>query len=155
MQEHNFPGDQPNIRVRSAEHGFSYSNRSAEHGFTLIEMMVALAVFSLAALALIRLESATIRGANILDSALIAQIVARNVAIEAVTDARPPAIGNATGTENNGGRVWQWTRHVEPIGDARILRIDVTVADASGARQGHITMVRATVPEPAPAAPTK
>jgi general secretion pathway protein I len=124
--------------------------RSAEHGFTLIEMMVALAVFSLAALALIRLEGATIRGASILDATLTAQIVARNVAIEAVTDARPPVIGDTTGTESNGGRAWQWTRHVEPTGDTRIMRIDVTVTDAAGARQGHITMVRATVPEPAP-----
>jgi len=108
--------------------------------------MVALAVFSLAALALIRLEGATIRGAAILDSALTAQLVARNVAIEAVTDARPPTLGDTTGTETNGGRSWQWTRHVEPTGDARILRIDVTVADAAGVRQGRITMVRASVP---------
>lgn len=118
-------------------------------------MMVALAVFSLAALALIRLEGATIRGASILDSTLTAHIVARNVAIEAVTDARPPTLGDTTGTESNGGRIWQWTRHVEPTGDTRIMRIDVTVADAAGARQGHITMVRATLPEPAPAANSK
>ncbi|MDH7972278.1 type II secretion system minor pseudopilin GspI [Sphingomonas sp. AR_OL41] len=129
--------------------------RSAEHGFTLIEMMVALAVFSLAALALIRLEGATIRGASILDSTLTAQMVARNVAIEAVTDAQQPVIGDTTGTESNGGRTWQWTRHVAPTGDTRIVRIDVTVADAAGARQGHITMVRATVPDPAPTATPK
>ncbi|WP_333994239.1 type IV pilus modification PilV family protein [Sphingomonas sp. 22R3R2A-7] len=36
--------------------------RRPERGFTLIEIMVALAVFSLAAMALVRLESATIRG---------------------------------------------------------------------------------------------
>lgn len=121
-----------------------------EAGFTLIEIMVALAVFSLAALALIRLESATIRGATILDSTLTAQIVARNVAIEAVTDARPPVIGDTNGVESNGGRSWQWTRHVEPTGDARILRIDVNVADTAGVRQGHITMVRASVPATLP-----
>ena len=131
---------------RSAEHGFTFERRYAEHGFTLIEIMVALAVFSLAALALIRLEGATIRGASILDSTLTAQIVARNVAIEAVTDARPPVLGDINGVENNGGRSWQWTRHVEATGDSRILRIDVTVADVAGVRQGHITMVRATMP---------
>lgn len=116
--------------------------RAATRGFTLIEMMVALAVFSLAALALIRLEGATIRGAATLDTTLMAQMVARNIAIEAMTDARPPTIGTATGTEANGGRNWAWTRVVEPTGDARILRIDVTVLDPAGRSAGHITMVR-------------
>ena len=37
------------------------TSRAGEEGFTLIEIMVALAVFSLAAMALVRLESATIR----------------------------------------------------------------------------------------------
>lgn len=117
--------------------------RSAEHGFTLIEMMVALAVFSLAALALIRLEGATVRGTSILESTLAAQMVARNVAIEAMTDTTPPAIGTAKGIEQNGGRAWSWTRETRPTGDSRIVRIDVEVADAAGSRQGHLTVVRA------------
>ena len=112
-------------------------------GFTLIEMMVALAVFSLAALALIRLEGATIRGTAILDSTLTAQMVARNVAIEAMTDARTPTLGVAKGIEQNGGRSWTWTRTTQPTGDVRIVRIDVEVMDAAGSRQGHLTVVRA------------
>lgn len=115
----------------------------AAGGFTLIEMMVALAVFALAALALIRLEGATIRGAGILDSALTGQIVARNVAIEAVTDAKPPTLGIATGTEQNDGKAWTWTRTVAATGDPRILRIDVAVRDVSGRAAGKLTMVRA------------
>ena len=111
-------------------------------GFTLIEMMVALAVFSLAALALIRLEGATIRGASILDSTLTAQMVARNVAIEAMTDARAPTIGIAKGVEQNGGKAWTWTRETRPTGDSRIVRIDVEVMDATGSRRGHLTVVR-------------
>ncbi|MEG3175012.1 type II secretion system minor pseudopilin GspI [Sphingomonas sp. RB3P16] len=111
-------------------------------GFTLIEMMVALAVFSLAALALIRLEGATIRGAATLDTTLLAQTVARNVAIEAMTDARAPTIGTATGAQSNGGRAWTWTRTVQRTGDARILRIDVSVQDQAGRTAGHLTMVR-------------
>lgn len=115
---------------------------TAQGGFTLIEMMVALVVFSLAAMALIRLEGATIRGAGTLDSTLIAQMVARNVAIEAMTDAQPPAIGSANGVEQNGGRNWSWTRLTQPTGDARILRIDVAVADTAGTVQGRLTVVR-------------
>lgn len=104
--------------------------------------MVALAVFSLAALALIRLEGATIRGAAILDTTLTAQMVARNIAIEAITDAEPPALGVASGTERNGGRAWSWTRRTRPTGDSRIVRIDVVVADPAGVPQGRLTVVR-------------
>jgi general secretion pathway protein I len=96
-------------------------------------MMVALAVFSLAALALIRLEGATLRSTGILDETLTAQMVARNVAVEALTDAQPPAAGTASGNETNGGRGWTWMRRVTPLGDAGALRIDVAVAVAPGA----------------------
>ncbi|WP_312489633.1 type II secretion system minor pseudopilin GspI [Sphingomonas sp.] len=116
--------------------------RAGEDGFTLIEIMVALAVFSLAAMALVRLESATIRGASILDETLVAQMVARNVAIAAVTDPQAPALGRTTGAEVNGGRSWKWTRIVSGTGDVRVVRIDVAVANAGGSIVGRMTMVR-------------
>jgi general secretion pathway protein I len=113
-----------------------------DRGFTLIEIMVALAVFSLAAMALVRLESATIRGASILDDTLVAQMVARNVAIDAVTQAQPPTAGTVTGAETNGGRRWTWRRSVRAMGGSSVLRIDVAVADRGGAVLGRLTMIR-------------
>ncbi|MBY0520185.1 MAG: type II secretion system minor pseudopilin GspI [Sphingomonas sp.] len=111
-------------------------------GFTLIEMMVALAVFSLAGLALIRLEGATIRSAAILDNTMMAQIVARNVAVEALTDARAPTGGTVGGVEANGGRSWRWQRIAAPIGDQGAMRIDVAVTDPEGSTIGHLTVIR-------------
>ncbi|MEH3123971.1 MAG: type II secretion system minor pseudopilin GspI [Sphingomonas phyllosphaerae] len=121
-------------------------------GFTLVEIMVALVVFSLAALALIRLEGQTIRSTGFVSSALLAQIVARNVAIEAVTDAQPPTRGRASGVEQAGGRNWTWVRDTQPLGDGDVQRIDVAVSDAGGAVIGRATMVR---PPPAPIAQTR
>ncbi|HEX4693968.1 type II secretion system minor pseudopilin GspI [Sphingomonas sp.] len=125
-------------------------SRTCERGFTLIEMMVALAVFSLAALALIRLEGASFRGASTLDRSLLAGIVVRNVAVDAQTAAQVPTLGTAQGDESNGGRTWRWTRVVAPVGDGnRVFRIDVTVADASGTA-AKLTVLRDS-PPPAPA----
>lgn len=126
--------------------GFTPLRRSAEHGFTLIEIMVALAVFSLAILALVRLESASVRGAGLIDEALVAQLVARNVALDALTDAQPPAPGRTSGGEVNGGRAWRWTRQVSPTGDPRVVRIDVDVADRVGQVLGRTTMIRPPSP---------
>jgi general secretion pathway protein I len=131
--------DKPSAKPFACQSG----NREREGGFTLIEMMVALAVFSLAALALIRLEGATIRSAGILDETTVAQIVARNVAVEALTDAQPPAIGTTGGAEANGGRSWAWTRSVSRLGDAGALRIDIGVAPAGTTRPiAHLMVVR-------------
>ena len=113
-----------------------------ERGFTLIEILVALAVFSLAALALIRLESASVRGVRVLDQTMVANMVARNAALDAVTQARAPATGASGGVELNGGRSWRWTRQVTATGDPRIVRIDVSVADQSGQQLGRVTMIR-------------
>ena len=119
-------------------------------GFTLIEVMVALAVFSLAALALLRLEGATIRSTDTLGRSVEAELVARNVAIEAMTDARPPTLGPATGVAVEGGRPWTWTRLVSPTGDPRVLRIDVTAANPRGQQLGRMTVIRPPAPDPTP-----
>lgn len=121
-------------------------DRRGEAGFTLIEVTVALAVFALAALALVRLEGATLRSAAVLDRTLLAQIVARNVAIEAVTEARLPALGPTNGTAVQAGRSWAWTRTVSGTGDPRIVRIDAAVQDATGRTLARLTMVRPPTP---------
>ncbi len=120
----------------------SYPDRPAEHGFTLIELMVALAVFSLAALALLRLEGATLSSTARLQDRLIGQIVARNVAVEALTDPDPPAMGTATGAESNGGRTWAWTRRASTAPGPRLQRIDIAVADDKGVSAGTLTVFR-------------
>ncbi|MBB4153040.1 general secretion pathway protein I [Sphingomonas jinjuensis] len=133
------------------------SDRGEEGGFTLIEIMVALAVFSLAALALVRLESATIRGATTLDDTLVGNMVARTIAVEAITEARAPALGTAAGVETSGGRSWRWRRVVRPTGNAEVVRVDVAVANARGQVVGTATAIRppdvpvvAAVPAPSP-----
>ena len=111
-------------------------------GFTLIELLVALAVFSLAALALLRLEGATLSSTARLQDRLIGQIVARNVAVEALSDPEPPAMGVANGAEVNAGRTWLWTRRASAAPGPRLQRIDVAVADATGIAAGTITVFR-------------
>lgn len=120
-------------------------------GFTLIEMMVALAVFALAAMALIRLEGATIRSTATLDAMSIAQLVARNIAVESLTDATPPPTGETRGIEENGGRSWTWRRDTRAIGDGNAFQIDVRVSDIGGNVLGRLSVIRPPAPPLDPA----
>jgi len=111
-------------------------------GFTLLEMLVALAVFSLAALALVRLQGVTLRTAADLDSKAMGQIVARNLMVELQTDPAPPAIGAAEGNIDNGGRRWHWRRTVKPSDDRRLLQVDLSVEGQPGASPAVLSFVR-------------
>jgi len=106
-------------------------------------MIVALAIFSLAALALLRLEGATLTGtARVVDTTM-AQIVARNLAVELLTDPQQPAIGEASGRVVNAGQDWLWARDVRRTDDSRIVRIDLSVADATGRPLTRLTLAKA------------
>jgi len=95
-------------------------------------MMVALAIFSLAALALLRLGGATAGNSARLQEQAIAQMVARNVAVETLTDPEPPAFGIQTGQALNAGRRWMWTRTTMRSPEARIQQIRIEVANPVG-----------------------
>jgi general secretion pathway protein I len=122
---------------------FGSTGQSPTNGFTLIEMMVALAVFGLAALALIRLEGATLKSTAALESHSMAQIVANNLAVIALSDPRAPGFGTATGVAENGGHSWRWVRVTKRTADAGIVRIDIAVSDGDGHPSAQLTLARA------------
>ena len=122
--------------------GLTSSIRSAASGFTLIEMLVALAIFSLAALALLRLEGATITSTSVLADRAIGQIVTRNLAVQVMTDLRAPTIGETTGSVVNAGRTWRWARLTKRTDDARIVRVDLAVTDDAGRKSGALSLAR-------------
>ena len=112
----------------------------AESGFTLIEMLVALAIFSLAALALLRLGGATATNSARLHDQAIAQIVARNLAAETLSDPEPPPFGTLTAEAVNAGRRWAWTRTTARSPEARIQQIEIRVTDLNGG-PGRATLI--------------
>lgn len=105
----------------------------AERGFTLLEMLVALAIFSLAALTLLRMTGASLSQTADLDQRYAREVVAQNMAVEILTDLQPPALGAAEGTVENFGRSFRWTRNVQLIGDNNsLMRVDIAVSEGRG-----------------------
>lgn len=127
---------------RSTEHGFTSLKRSAEHGFTLVEMMVALAIFSLVALTLLKLEGAIVRNSGEIAAHELGQTVVRNLAVETLTDPRPPPLGKSEGVVQNGGQNWSWTRTAALTADPRLVRVDIAVRDTAGLPAGALSLAR-------------
>lgn len=116
---------------------------ASQSGFTLLEMLVALAVFSIAALTLINLQRVVLSDTAELGERTIGRIVAQNVAAQALAMPDPPARGTEEGEEENAGRVWRWTREVGESPEPSVLQIDIAVADPDGEPAARLTVYRA------------
>jgi general secretion pathway protein I len=113
------------ISVRAAK-------RSASRfGFTLIEMLVALAVFALAAMALLNLSGESTRSAVRVEARTLGGVVAENVAAEAMIAPSLP-VGETAGEVEMAGRVWRWRRIVTGTEVSGMGRIDVRVSTDEG-----------------------
>ena len=115
---------------------------SGEGGFTLLEMLVALGIMSIAALTLVRLDAYALRTAGDLDAGTVAAVVAQNRAVELWTDPAPPPIGSGSTRVVNAGRDWRVEQRVALTADPALLRIDLIVRPETGRGQAVLTIVR-------------
>jgi general secretion pathway protein I len=102
---------------------------SPREGFSLIELLVALAVFSLATMALLNLSGESVRSVSRVQDRTFGGIVADNIAAEAVLGLGDSA---AEGRSMLAGREWRWTRTIEATGVGDMQRVVVRVLDVDG-----------------------
>lgn len=112
-------------------------------GFTLLEVLVALAVFSLAALAMLRLQGASIATATRLDEKLIAAIELENRAADLMLQTPAPAFGTQGGQSEIARRPLLWTATIAATPDPALQRIDLQITDTSGNVLASQTLIRA------------
>jgi general secretion pathway protein I len=115
---------------------------SREAGFTLIEMLVALSVFAIAALALMRLDGYALSTAADLDARAMANLVVRNEAALAATDPGPIVRGATTTNVTNGGRNFAVRRTITPTDDMRLVRIDLVAQERVSGASSMMTIVK-------------
>jgi len=108
------------------------ARQTAQDGFTLVEVLVALAVFAIAAIGLIQVSSETVTGARYAESRVLAEIVAENQMAEAVLLRGDLPVGAATGRSVQRGETLEWTRLVGPSTREDLLSISITVTAAEG-----------------------
>jgi general secretion pathway protein I len=101
---------------------------NAERGFTLVEVLAALAVFSMAAVAIMQVTAQSVRTADALEERFAARIVASNVMAEALVQPIGARFDSVSGQEEQLGRVFEWSRDAAPVDD-RLLQVRVSVRD--------------------------
>ncbi|NQD35667.1 type II secretion system minor pseudopilin GspI [Permianibacter sp. IMCC34836] len=96
-------------------------------GFTLLEVLVALAVFAITAAAMINGIATSISAQSYLERKTIAHWVAMNQLAETRLMTTWPAVGISDGSEEMSGHEWFWTRKVEETSDPKLRRVDIEV----------------------------
>jgi general secretion pathway protein I len=101
-------------------------------GFTLLEVLIALVVLSLALTALVHAASVSTRDFTGLRERSYAGWIAANVLTELRLKERMPSAGRRDGQLRYAGREWFWRMDIESTEEAHVRRVDVHVfADAA------------------------
>lgn len=116
----------------------------SETGFSLVEMLAALAVLSLAGLALMNAVTASGRSAIITHERTLGSIAAENVMNTAIIEANPlRGIEDRRGTYELAGVSYDWVIEVEATPDPALRRVTLVVSDDRGPVSQIVTFSRA------------
>ncbi|WP_239480321.1 type II secretion system minor pseudopilin GspI [Parashewanella hymeniacidonis] len=99
-------------------------------GMTLLEVMVALVIFAVAAVAITKSLGELIANMPILEERTYAQWVADNVLVDSKLEETIPDVGKKEGRTEMAGKEWYWRREVIKTSDDDDFRlVKVSVSD--------------------------
>lgn len=102
----------------------------AQRGFTLLEVLVALAIFGLVAAAVLTASGRSLNNAGRLEELTLAGWIADNRLTELQLAQPTPALGRENRELDYGGRRWETLNAIEASSDPGLLRVTVWVASA-------------------------
>ncbi len=100
--------------------------RTAQQGFSLLELMVAVAILSLALIPLLVNQGTSRNNALYMHEKTLAFLAADNLLLETVARERV-STGTKNGTTTQGGIQFKWQSEVSPLPDTSISSITVRV----------------------------
>ncbi|WP_038175437.1 type II secretion system minor pseudopilin GspI [Vibrio pacinii] len=115
--------------------------RRTNNGFTLLEVLVALAIFATAAIATIRSVSQHLNTLNYLEEKTFAAMVADNQMAKVMLTGQKPS--KQKGQEQLASREWFWS--VEPVNTAGDMLQAFDVSVATTAKGSPVVTVRSYV----------
>lgn len=103
---------------------------SSAKGFTLLEALIAMAVISIALLAIGNNTRQQINQADSLRQKTLATWVADNVVTESRLGLAPVTPGTSSGVREMGRQDWIWALNIQASPDPNVMRLDVVVRGA-------------------------
>ena len=103
------------------------SGKVSSLGFTLIEVMLAMAVFSIAGVALLGAASNNARNTGYLENKMFANWVASNQLVAANLEQKWPPKNNLRGEVELAGKTWYWQQKVSETNDKGMRAIVMEV----------------------------
>lgn len=97
-------------------------------GFTLLEVLVALAIFALVAASVLGVSARSLQNAARLEDKTLAMWIADNQLSEMQLATSVPATGNQEGQLAFANRQWQWQSTVENTSEPTMRRVTIWVA---------------------------
>ena len=123
------------------------------NGFTLLEVMVALAVLTIALAALIKGTADNANNAAYLRDKTLAHWVGMNVVAEQRLAAKWNEQGVQRGDEEMGNHVWYWSAKLVKTFDEDVRRLEVEVRDSDARDTTPLATLVAFLPRPPRVAP--
>jgi general secretion pathway protein I len=96
-------------------------------GFTLIEVMLAMAVFAIAGVALLTTADNHFRNMSHLESKMLTNWIASNQLVEATLDTKWPPKNNKKGKVELAGKEWFWLQKVIKTTDKNMRSVVIEV----------------------------
>ena len=101
-------------------------------GFTLVEVLVALAIISIALLAALRVAGGGTSSVGELRARLLGGWVAENLLAEQRARGEWPSLGILSGTQRQGGIEFAWREEVFSTPNSAFRRVEIRVFSATG-----------------------
>tara|TARA_R110002096_G_scaffold432240_1_gene648653 strand:+ start:71263 stop:71637 length:375 start_codon:yes stop_codon:yes gene_type:complete len=103
------------------------SSPLSEDGFSLLELLVAMAVLSLAVIPMLATQSTAIKSTVLLNEKTLAKIVAENALVELTTSEIGPVPGIVRGNDRQANIDFNWQANIKQMPTQPVTSISLTV----------------------------
>jgi general secretion pathway protein I len=125
----------------ASQAGARQAHLSRDGGFTLLEILIALAILSIAFASIITVAANQSVNVSYLRDKTLAHWVAMNQITELQISNKWPATGKQQGDEEMGLHKWHWQRTVSQTPDDRVRKMEIAVFRNRGDNESVVRLI--------------